>query len=358
MQATTINNIIIPSNLTRKYLRSLIAGCAASCLLTAASEAQQESTQPSPAIPFLNRGQDAIPSQVDEMYSKGIRFLANSQSAEGNWPDTYGRYVGVVGLAVMALMSTGEDPNSGPYASNIQKALQFILKEQNEETGYIGDTMYNHGFATLALAEAYGVVEMQGLGQALQKAVDLSLTAQEANRQDAWRYNPASRDADTSVAGAVLVSLFAARNAGIAVPDDAFEKALAYFDSMRTSNAGYGYSNPSHPNFNRTAIGVLVFSLARRDDEPHIAKSLEYLSSNLNYRDPSYAYYFEYYMSQALFQADIDLWEKWNQINIRYLSTIQSPDGSWPGSNGATFSTSAALLSLALNYRLLPIYER
>jgi len=343
----------------KQPLRALVTGWIAACLLTGPVAAQQDTpSQNTDQIPFLHRGQDAIPSQVDEMYTKGIRYLANTQTEEGNWPDTYGRLAGVVGLAVMALMSTGEDPNSGPYADNIRKALDYILKQQNEETGYIGDTMYNHGFATLALAEAYGVVDMPGLGSALQKAVDLSLTAQQNNRQGSWRYNPSSRDADTSVAGAVLVSLYGARNAGIAVPDEAFEDALDYFDSMRTSNGGYGYSNPSHPNFNRTAIGLLIFSLSHRDDEEHLKKSIDYLSSNLNYRDPSYAYYFEYYMSQALFQADLELWEKWNKINIRYLSTIQSPDGSWPGSNGTTFSTSAALLSLALNYRLLPIYER
>jgi len=33
-------------------------------------------------------------------------------------------------------------------------------------------------------------------------------------------------------------------------------------------------------------------------------------------------------------------------------------NGSWDGQFGATFSTAASLLSLALNYRYLPIYER
>ena len=37
---------------------------------------------------------------------------------------------------------------------------------------------------------------------------------------------------------------------------------------------------------------------------------------------------------------------------------LQMPDGSWPGNKGAAFSTAGALLSLALNYRFLPIYEK
>jgi hypothetical protein len=63
-------------------------------------------------------------------------------------------------------------------------------------------------------------------------------------------------------------------------------------------------------------------------------------------------------MSQALFHADEDMWKDWNDRNIRYLSIIQSSDGSFPGNHGASFSTAGALLSLALNFRFLPIYEK
>jgi hypothetical protein len=63
-------------------------------------------------------------------------------------------------------------------------------------------------------------------------------------------------------------------------------------------------------------------------------------------------------MSQALFHADEAVWKDWNNRNVRYIDTIQSSDGSFPGNHGQTFSTAGALLSLALNYRYLPIYEK
>jgi hypothetical protein len=63
-------------------------------------------------------------------------------------------------------------------------------------------------------------------------------------------------------------------------------------------------------------------------------------------------------MSQALFHADEPTWKEWNARNIRYLSTIQTSAGNWPGNQGNAFSTAGALLSLALNYRFLPIYEK
>ena len=63
-------------------------------------------------------------------------------------------------------------------------------------------------------------------------------------------------------------------------------------------------------------------------------------------------------MSQALFQANDELWKEWNKDNIRLLSVTQLGDGSWAGNHGNAYSTAGALLSLALNYAFLPIYEK
>ena len=129
-------------------------------------------------------------------------------------------------------------------------------------------------------------------------------------------------------------------------------------NNNRSSEGSYGYTSSSGGKTTLTAIGSLCLSLAKQKDSKGFQASLNYLKENFDYRDRYYPYYFEYYMSQALFHADEELWEKWNATNTRYLSTIQAPDGSFPGNRGASFNTASALLSLALNYRYLPIYER
>ena len=43
---------------------------------------------------------------------------------------------------------------------------------------------------------------------------------------------------------------------------------------------------------------------------------------------------------------------------IRQLKATRQSDGSFPGQFGQSMGTSLSLLALALNYRLLPIYER
>lgn len=305
-----------------------------------------------------SRGDDRVPAQVDMIYERGLRYLSEKQNSQGYWDDGAGSEPGVVGLCVAAFLAHGEDPNNGPYAKVISKGIDYIISQQSSANGYIGSSMYNHAFATKALAESYGVIEHPKVEKALEQAVELILSSQKRNRFGAWRYTPDSRDADTTVTGCQVVSLFAARNAGMPVPDDAIKKALAYLASCRGGDGSYGYTSAAGGKPTLTAIGSLCLSLAKERESKGYAASLAYLKKNLDYRDRYYPYYYEYYMSQALFHADTEIWEEWNSRNIRYLATIQSPNGSFPGNQGQAFSTAGALLSLALNYRYLPIYEK
>lgn len=309
---------------------------------------------------ILDRRDDNIPPQVDIIYNRGLTYLAKSQSADGSWNDGSGDEPGVVGLCVASFLAHGTDPNNGEYAQVIKRGIDYIISKQNKvkDNGYIGTSMYTHAFATKALAESYGVVNNPKIGEALKKAVELILNAQKRNPTNGWRYTPDAKDADTTVSGSQIVSLFAARNAGFPVPDDAIRKALAYMASCRGSDGSYGYTSSMGGKPTLTAIGLLCQALNKEKDTKGFKASLEYLKTKLDYRDQSYPYYYEYYMSQALFHADEAVWKDWNTRNMRYLGTIQSADGSFPGNHGSAFSTAGALLSLALNYRYLPIYEK
>jgi Squalene-hopene cyclase C-terminal domain/Prenyltransferase and squalene oxidase repeat len=305
------------------------------------------------------RQEEAIPPQVETIYQRGLDYFAKIQNESGSWDDGVGSNPGVVGLIIAAFLAHGEDPNHGPYAKVIHSGIRFILSQQKESNGYIGDSMYNHAFATKALAESYGVVDEPKIAPALKKAVELILSAQKRNNLGGWRYEPDEKSqADTTVTGGQMVALFAARNAGLAVPDEAIKKGITYLLKNYDGNGSYGYTSSSGGTPTHTAIGMLCRSLAKERDAKIDEASLTYLKKNLDYRERDYPYYYEYYMSQALFHADETTWKEWNVRNIRYLATIQSSDGSFPGSLGTSFNTAGALLSLALNYRYLPIYEK
>jgi squalene cyclase len=326
-------------------------------LVTGGLATRAQDALPAPARGLFEGPGDFISPSLEAMYQRGLQHLLKSQNAQGSWNGSMGSQPGVVGLAVLSILAHGEDPNSGPYSQAIQKGLGFILKQQNKQTGYIGSSMYNHGFATLALAEAYGVVDNPGLGEALQKAVDLILTAQEQNAMGGWRYSPTSQDADTTVSGAQMVALFAARNAGIGVPEEAIQKGLAFYLNCQSGDGGFGYTGPGGSNGPRTAIGALVFALAKKKKSSEFKASMRYLRSG-NFSGGSYYHYFLYYGSQAFFHASPEDWQEWNRINVNILQTTQQEDGSWNSNYGQAFGTACSLLSVALNYRYLPIYER
>ncbi len=323
-------------------------------------------TQLSPIVKgqgLLRETNDSVPAEVDNIYQRGLSYLAKTQSQDGTWSSDTGAATGArpgaVAFCVLAFLAHGDDPNHGPYADNIQKSLNYLIaKSQERPDGYITPQMYDHGFATLALAECYGMVDDERIAPTLNKCVALILKAQKNNPRNGWRYNPEAKDADSTVSGCQLVALLAARNAGIPVPDEAIDKGLGYMKTCRGSAGAYGYTSKGHNRVTLTAIGSLCYSLAKRKDEAGFANSTEHLINNIKSQGDRWPFYYRYYMAQALFQADSAAWEKWNKDNTRLLSSIQLPDGSFAGNYGNAYSTAAACLSLALNYRFLPIYEK
>jgi hypothetical protein len=317
---------------------------------------------PAQAADLFEEEKDVFPEQVERMYLKGLQYLIKSQAGIGHWSkedtrDQYGAEPAVVGLVIVSMLAHGDDPNTGPYSQSIRKGLDYILSQMNKQNGYIGSSMYNHGFATLALAEVYGTVRDPRLGPALKLATSLILTSQAKNPTGAWRYSPESTDADTTVSGAQVVALFAARNAGIAVPEEALQKAIKFFLRCQSNDGGFGYTDANSPNAPRSAIGTLALALSREKKTSAFKSAFRYMTQSAMIEHGYYHYYL-YYASQAYFHASLPAWQEWNRVNIKTLSETQEMDGSWNGQLGRTFGTAASLLSLALNYRYLPIYER
>lgn len=341
--------------------------------------------------PLVKYG-DPVPRDVREIYDAGLRYLLKTQAEDGSWKDGQ-MGPGVTGMPLMVLLASGEDPNYGPYRVPIRKAIRSMIEAQDSNVGYLcgvqggHDSMYQHGFAMLALAEAYGVVDDRSLwtdpgvraggkgagrriGQALELAVRCAVTSGKQNPTGAWRYGPEAKDADTSVSGAVLMGLLAARNCGIEVPDETIDRAIRYYVTMTGGNGQVGYSGGAGGGTPATAsIGVLVYSIARKRDLPQYKAAAKYLvgistggGAGMGHMGHGYPGYTEYYQAQALFQADVDAWRRWNDGLVKQLKRMQQKDGSLSGGRtggmGGTVGTSLYLLSLAVNFKFLPVYER
>ena len=157
------------------------------------------------------------------------------------------------------------------------------------------------------------------------------------------------------------MGLLAARNAGIEVPDKVIDNALNYFKARTRSNGSVDYSSSMggfSDSMNRSSIATLVYAIGKRKGWPEFGKTLEFITERLDHKASSHPSYFRYYMAQALFQGDFDSWRKWKQENNQLIRSLQRADGSVDATYGKAYGTSMALLSLALEYRFLPIYER
>jgi hypothetical protein len=309
-----------------------------------------------------------IPPEVDTIYERGLAWLAAAQAPDGSWKGP-NEGCGVTGICLMAFLASGEDPNYGHYALTIRRAIRSIIQQQDGKTGYLPNSMYHHGFGMLALSEAYGMVDesllwqgekpVRSIAQAIDLAIQCAASAQKKNQWGGWRYSPDATDADTSVTGAVLMGLLAARNAGMDVPDEIVNKAMEFIRRSTATDGSVAYAGGfggMGGSMNLTAVAALVGAVSKTKDTDQYKACLRRLVDNLESRAAAnYAEYFRYYMAQALFQGDYEAWQKWNAATVRELRDLQMDDGSFPG---GAYQTGMSLLALGLNYRFLPIYER
>ena len=325
-----------------------------------------------------------VPQSVRDMYREGLKYLSKKQKEDGSWPTSSGfgsETAGVSAICTLAFLSAGEDPNFGQYAPQIRRGLRHIILAQHPKSGLFKGNTYDYGFALLLLAEAYGAVDDQLLwagyedsskkrtiAEALELAVRAAIIPEKTERliHKTWYStgsSPAQGIPDTSVAGSILVGLLAARNAGIKVPDDTIDKAIAYFEYMTNEDGTVGYmTSPASAYGNsiaRSAITTLVLAIGKRKDSKAYTACRDYIVDNLEMDYDTHVYYGRYYMAQALFQSDYDAWQKWNRMIITKTLADQNDDGSLGKCEyGSNYSTGISLLSLALNFRILPVYER
>ncbi len=316
---------------------------------------------------------DEITPELDEAVNNGLKALAALQNRDGSFGGgRFGRNVAITSLACIAFMADGNLPDRGPYSDTIERALDYVL-DNVTDSGLIADEtangpMYGHGFATLFLGEVYGMTggrpddERAGrVHEALVKAVRLIEGSQ--NHEGGWRYNPVPYDADVSVTICQVMALRSARNAGLSVPKETIDRAIAYVRQCQNpADGGFKYMlNSGGSAFPRSAAGVAALYYAGVYDDDAITKGLTYLRRGTNhvaFRTSGHYFYGHYYAAQAMFLAGGEYWEQWFPQIREQLVARQLADGSWNSGHGEPYGTSMSLLILQIPNRLLPIFQK
>jgi hypothetical protein len=313
------------------------------------------------------------PPNPDVAIARGLSFLARQQNPDGSF-DAGAPPVAATGMSLLAFLAAGHTPDVGRYGLNVRNAVDYLLK-QNPEDGYFGKIdgsgMYGQGVVTLALAEVYGVeseARRRKIQPALSGAVKQILAAQAVEKPEpfagGWRMQPDAVDSDLSVSAWNILALRAAQNVGMNVPKPPIDRAVAF--ALRCFNSEQGaftFQPGSEPGAALTGVGILNLYLLDASDRPEIAAGASYVVSHPLAADSRYFYYHCFYTTLAAYQVGGTTWPAVWKVTQGQLLPMQQQDGGWPQSAtaeepGRVYATSMAVLTLAVPYRLLPIYQR
>lgn len=325
---------------------------------TAVVQAQEPPRAPTPVAA-------EITVEVQRAVGAGLGWLAQTQDADGSFGSLshYGPHVGITGLAGLAFMADGNMPGRGRYGETVDRALSFVLAHSSESGLLAAETshgpMYGHGFATLFLAEVYGMSHRPEVRETLRKAVRLILNTQ--NHEGGWRYQPVRDDADLSVTVCQIMALRAARNAGLYVDRRIIDSAVEYVKASQNPDGGFRYMlNSGGSAFARSAAGVATLQYAGIYGGDEVGRGLDYLKRFMPPKEQTVGHYFygHYYAAQAMFLSGNEQWDQWWPAVRDELLTKQSPDGFWRGQAGQEYGTAMALIVLQMPNRLLPIFQK
>lgn len=346
---------------------------------------------PSSALP------DLLDRKTVQRIERGLKYLQRTQRNDGSWLNAggWGSYpVVMTSLAGLAMMAGGSTPETGPYARNVNRALNFVLNAAETQGklpdgkilitagGSEGRSMYGHGFGMLFLAQCYGVEGDLASGRSkrikavLDGAVALTASAQSDlgarhGHAGGWIYTPSGKSDEGSVTVTQLQALRACRNVGIKVPNKTIERAVRYLKYCQQPDGGICYSHRSRgrslPAISAAAIacfysaGVYDTRTGGAGDEAKMVERLvTYCKKHVgpNYRGGHW-FYTQFYMAQGMYHRGGKDWTGYFPKVRDQLGKKQLPDGNWNGDGiGEVYGTALACIILQLPYNYLPIMQR
>jgi hypothetical protein len=336
----------------------------------------------------INAPVSAADARVDAALKRASEYILRNQNEhgaiyeleKGNQKD-----VTMTSLGILALTSLGHQPGDPTREGEaLKRALAYVLRpEAQEPDGYFGTSdgsrMYGHGITTLMLAEMLGMgadaVQDELIRTKCRKAIELILRAQKIPKNDThrggWRYTPESSDSDMSVTVWQTMALRSARNAGLDVPKEAIDQAVAYIkrcydpETERKEgppSGGFGYTGRGR-ELSTTAEGMLALQVCGEYESVEVLGASERLLREGIRQGEKWFYYLIYYYAQGMYQRGGKHAEAGEKAVKETLLPLQTGEGYWEGrreerDGGRIYTTAMAVLSLAVKNHFLPIYQR
>ena len=340
------------------------------------------------------------PPETSKVVERALIWLQTHQDKDGKWdadgfmkhdndageicngPGNPVHDVGVTGLAVMALLTAGDD-----YKKDVRRAVSWLHKQQREN-GMFGvnashDFIYDHAVATLAVCRACQAIDRKDALMLPMAQNAINYLESHRNPYAGWRYQPRGNDNDTSVTSWCLLSYAAGKDLGLTVNKNALMLGSTFFDQVTNANGHVGYSKRGEPSSRKIGMHSTKFPVDKGEamtaaslfsryelletpaSKPIMAKSAKLLMTKPPVWDEKAGSIDEYYWlfgTLAMQRAGGDLWVDWskhlssavapNQHKQGNLAGSWDPVGAWGEDGGRVFSTAA--LAIACHATLPP----
>jgi hypothetical protein len=317
---------------------------------------------------------------------KGLDWLTKHQAADGSWGKT--QTVAVTSFACLSYLSATDEPYRGDRGKALVKGLQFILARQQdgifETQGH--SWIHGQGFATLALAEAYGRslfcktkpdLDMKEVRATVAAAV--RIIEKNQSTSGGWWYTPgmpALHEGSTTVCA--VQAIVSAGNYGMKIDEKVLERGFEYLKKCQNGDGGFDYKQGDRVSMKEgSAAGVATLGLMNKFDFPVMIKGYKFLLQLTPARISAerFPYYGHFYGCMGMhllgqeYKDDKDFREKTQGYIVgaqKELLAWQGKDGAWPVKGwmamgdveNAGYATAYATLALFVPQARLSIYNR
>lgn len=338
--------------------------------------------------------------QAEKAVLKGLDWLQTVQSEDGSWGVGKSKSMTakqerarLTGLALLSYLAHGETSQSEQYGGTVQRAIEYLLDEQDPATGRfcplsktVGSHddigVYGHAIATYALSEAFALTRSPALRQPVERAVEVIIDGQQAGGGWDHRYQH-DKWSDLSVGGWQVQALKAAQSAEVQVEGigEALAKSVPFVQGMHAKEGQFYYrlgnKTPNADLDYMTGVAVLCLQLAGQGDAEEVKAGLAFLKDKecsdwdegweKTGKNKSFNIAYEwYYNTQAIFQKGGSKWSSWNNRFAPMLIEAQDASGAWkpPSEAGEAvskdiiYTTGFCTLSLQVYYRILPSFKK
>lgn len=351
--------------------------------------------------------------RAGSMVDDGLRYLASVQNEDRSFSIETGEQVtraplAVTALSALAFMAGGSTMSRGPYQGQVRDAIRYLSSHMVEKPppadwaqvdgmplyffleSDATSRLHGHGYATLAMAQAYGTATLdaafrdsssahakaredrEALRSALAGAVLLIEATQVKVEDDAggWFYDPYDTNHEGSVTVTMIQALRAARNVGIDVDKVVIDRAVRYLHKSQSATGGFRYHlNDMRVSWALTAAAISTLNATGDYDSKIIDLGMDFMSTrdpllNPNKRaseDSTFPYYGRLYAAQAYYvYRDPAVWDRWQKALLDDLENRQDKGtGAFHGSDyGKPYATAISCLVLQLPYQYLPIFQK